>query len=59
MEPDRFDYSPIIDRPVIKWPNDARVALWVAPNIEHYDYLPPHNPPPEPLGPRTPTTPMS
>ena len=44
MEPDRFDYSPIIDRPVIRWPNDARVALWVAPNIEHYDYLPPHNP---------------
>ena len=44
MEPDRFDYSPIIDRPIIKWPNDARVALWVAPNVEHYDYLPPHNP---------------
>ena len=38
MEPDRFDYSPIIDRPIIKWPNDARVALWVAPNMEWYEY---------------------
>jgi peptidoglycan/xylan/chitin deacetylase (PgdA/CDA1 family) len=33
-------YLPIIDRPVIKWPNDARVAFWVAPNVEHYQYLP-------------------
>jgi allantoinase len=40
MEPDRFDYSPIIDRPIIKWPNDARVALWVAPNMEWYEYTP-------------------
>ena len=43
MDPDLFSYSPIIDRPVIRWPNDARVALWVAPNIEHYEFLPPHN----------------
>ena len=32
----RFDYSPIIDRPVLRWPNGARVALWVIPNIEHF-----------------------
>ena len=32
--PNRFDYSPIIDRPVIKWPNNARLAFWVAPNME-------------------------
>ena len=43
LQPDRFDYSPIIDRPVIKWPNDARVALWISPNVEHYEYLPPEN----------------
>ena len=43
LEPDRFDYSPIIDRPVIRWPNDARIALWVVPNIEHYEFLPPDN----------------
>ena len=34
-------YSPITDRPPIRWPNDARVALWLAPNIEHYEYQPP------------------
>ena len=41
LPPDRMDYSPIIDRPIIKWPNNARVAFWVAPNIEHYEYMPP------------------
>ena len=40
LPPYRVDYSPIIDRPTIKWPNGARVALWIAPNIEHYEYLP-------------------
>ena len=40
LAPDRVDYCPIIDRPVIKWPNNARVALWVSPNVEHYEYLP-------------------
>jgi len=40
LPPDRVTYSPIIDRPPLKWPNDARVALWIAPNIEHYEYLP-------------------
>jgi allantoinase len=33
---DRFPYSAIVDRPKIKWPNGARVALWVIPNIEHF-----------------------
>ncbi len=41
LAPNRVDYSPLIDRPAIKWPNNARVAFWVAPNIEHYEYLPP------------------
>ena len=40
LQPDRVDYSPIIDRPIIKWPNDARVAFWISPNVEHYEYLP-------------------
>jgi peptidoglycan/xylan/chitin deacetylase (PgdA/CDA1 family) len=40
LPPDRVDYSPIIERPVIKWPNGARVAFWVSPNVEHYEYLP-------------------
>ncbi len=40
LAPNRVDYLPIIDRPVIKWPNEARVALWISPNVEHYEYLP-------------------
>jgi len=40
LPPDRVDYSPIIDRPIIKWPNNARVALWISPNVEHYEYMP-------------------
>ena len=40
LPPNRVDYSPIIDRPIIKWPNDARVALWISPNVEHYEYMP-------------------
>jgi allantoinase len=32
----RFDYSPIVDRPPLRWPKGARVALWVIPNIEHF-----------------------
>jgi allantoinase len=32
----RFDYSPIVDRRPLRWPNGARVALWVIPNIEHF-----------------------
>jgi len=30
--------------PVINWPNNARVAFWVAPNIEFYELHPPANP---------------
>jgi allantoinase len=31
-----FAYSAIIDRPALRWPNGARIALWVAPNIEYF-----------------------
>ncbi len=40
LHPDRYDYSPIIDRPRLVWPNNARLALWVVPNIEFYEYQP-------------------
>ena len=43
LPPNRVDYSPIIDRPPIKWPDGARVALWIAPNVEHYEYEPEYN----------------
>ena len=36
----RIDYSAAPDRAPLRWPGGARVALWVAPNIEHYEYQP-------------------
>ncbi len=32
-----FPFSAIVDRPPLKWPDGARVAVWVVPNIEHYE----------------------
>ena len=32
----RYDYSAIIKRKPLRWPNNARIALWVIPNIEHF-----------------------
>lgn len=31
-----FPYSPIVKRPRLEWPNGARVALWLIPNIEFF-----------------------
>ncbi len=39
-----YDYLPWPGRPKITWPNGARVAFWVAPNIEYYELDPPINP---------------
>jgi allantoinase len=36
----RVLYSPIWSRPPIHWPDGARVAVWIVPNIEHYEYQP-------------------
>jgi hypothetical protein len=36
MQTDRYDYSPIVRRKPLKWPNNARIALIVAPNIEFF-----------------------
>ncbi|MBV2154918.1 polysaccharide deacetylase family protein [Kitasatospora sp. SUK 42] len=36
MHNELFDYSPIVDREPIHWPGGARVACYVAVNIEHY-----------------------
>jgi allantoinase len=38
MDNRRYDYSPIISRPKIEWPNHGRIALWVAPNIEYFHF---------------------
>jgi hypothetical protein len=39
MQPQRsgpFPYVPINRRPRITWPNGARLALWVIPNVETF-----------------------
>ena len=41
---ERVAYRSMPERPAIKWPGGARVALWVIPNVEHYEYLPPPHP---------------
>ena len=43
-DPGHFDYAPYRGRPKIVWPNGARIAFWLAPNIEHYEFDPPTNP---------------
>ena len=36
--------GPTKNRPKIRWPNGAKLAFWVAPNIEFYELNPPLNP---------------
>jgi len=43
-DPGFYDYWPYPDRPQIRWPGGARIAFWVAPNIEFYELDPPPNP---------------
>ena len=46
MQTDRYDYSAIIRRQPFNWPNGARIASMVAPNIEffHIDKVIPGTP---------------
>ncbi len=43
-DPGLYDYWAYDERPKITWPNGARVAFWVAPNIEFYELDPAVNP---------------
>ena len=36
MENRRYDYQSIRTRPALRWPNEARIAVWVSPNIEYF-----------------------
>ena len=35
---DRYDYSPIFERPQFDWPNGKQLALYVALNVEHFNF---------------------
>jgi peptidoglycan/xylan/chitin deacetylase (PgdA/CDA1 family) len=43
-DPGFYDYLRWDKRPAITWPNGARIAFWIAPNIEFYELDPPKNP---------------
>lgn len=34
----RYSYSPIIERPVYDWPDNKRLAVYIALNIEHFSF---------------------
>ncbi|HUN74884.1 MAG TPA: polysaccharide deacetylase family protein [Steroidobacteraceae bacterium] len=38
MEHNRFEYLPIVRRKPLRLPGEARVAVWIVPNIEHFHY---------------------
>jgi allantoinase len=38
------DYLPIGERPPLRWPNGARIAVWVCPNALHYEIDAPADP---------------
>ncbi|ALJ81361.1 polysaccharide deacetylase [Ketogulonicigenium vulgare] len=40
----QYRFAPMRGRPRLHWPGNARMAFWVAPNIEHYELDPPVNP---------------
>ena len=34
-------YAPVTTRPAVSWPNGKRLAFWIVPNLEFYEYAPP------------------
>lgn len=43
-DPNLYDYWPYAGRPKLVWPWGKKLAFWIAPNIEYYEYAPPANP---------------
>jgi len=50
----RLPHAPLPFRPKLTWPGGARLAVWVCPNIEHYEFLPAQRGSPRDPWPRTP-----
>jgi allantoinase len=48
---DRYDYSPIIERPDFNWPGGKRLAFYLALNVEHFAFGGKHGHTPTSLGP--------
>ena len=45
MDQEFYPWSPIVTRPVLRWPNNARVALAIIVNLEHWDWEVPEGTP--------------
>jgi hypothetical protein len=45
MDQEFYSWSPIITRPILRWPEGARVALVVIVNLEHWDWEVPEGTP--------------
>jgi peptidoglycan/xylan/chitin deacetylase (PgdA/CDA1 family) len=43
-DPNLYDYWPYDGRPKLKWPGGKKLAFWIAPNIEYYEFNAPSNP---------------
>lgn len=43
-DPHLYDFWPYEGRPKIVWPGGKKLAFWIAPNIEYYEFDPPANP---------------
>ena len=39
-DPPRLLGGPIVGRPPLRLPGNARIAVWACPNLEHYEWLP-------------------
>ena len=42
-DPNLYDFWPYEGRPNIVWPDGKKLAFWIAPNIEYYEFTPPPN----------------
>src|SRR6516164_3686602 len=45
MDQEFYSWSPIVTRPILRWPEGARVALVVIVNLEHWDWEVPEGTP--------------
>ena len=43
MDHEYYDWSPLVKRGVLRWPNNARVALGIIVSLEHIEWRPPED----------------
>lgn len=43
-DPERYVYSAVNERPPLRFPNGERIAVFIVPNVEYLEYMPPPNP---------------